>query len=126
MSRCPDPTHRTAIHMPHDTLPLAEQPCMHREGAALQGAELQALQAATAGWQIDASQLSLSRTFTFDDYHRTMAFVNAVAWIAHQQDHHPDLQVGYNRCTVTWSTHSVGGLSLNDFICAARVDALSA
>jgi 4a-hydroxytetrahydrobiopterin dehydratase len=51
-----------------------------------------------------------------------MAFVNAVAQIAHAQDHHPDMQVSYNRCTISWSTHSVQGLSINDFICAARTD----
>jgi len=78
-------------------------------------------------WAIDASVPGgvLQRTFSFKDFHATMAFVNAVAWVAHQQDHHPDLNVSYNRCTLRWSTHSVNGLSLNDFICAARVDALS-
>ena len=76
------------------------------------------------GWKlIDGA---LEKTYSFPDFHRTMAFVNAVAWIAHEQDHHPDLLVAYSRCTVNWSTHSVGGLSLNDFICAARVDALLA
>jgi 4a-hydroxytetrahydrobiopterin dehydratase len=55
-----------------------------------------------------------------------MAFVNAVAWIAHEQDHHPDLEVGYSRCRLRYSTHDVGGLSRNDFICAAKVDALLA
>jgi 4a-hydroxytetrahydrobiopterin dehydratase len=53
-----------------------------------------------------------------------MAFVNAVAWIAHREDHHPDLAVSYNRCRVEWSTHSVGGLSENDFICAAHIEAM--
>lgn len=72
------------------------------------------------GWQVD--QGVLSRTFHFEDFHRTMAFVNAVAWVAHQQNHHPDLEVGYNRCVVKYSTHSVGGLSENDFICAARIE----
>ncbi|MBA4108212.1 MAG: 4a-hydroxytetrahydrobiopterin dehydratase [Leptothrix sp. (in: Bacteria)] len=78
-------------------------------------------------WAIDHSVAGgvLHRTFSFKDFHATMAFVNAVAWIAHDQDHHPDLAVSYNRCTLRWSTHSVAGLSLNDFICAARVDALS-
>lgn len=79
------------------------------------------------GWAIDHCVPGgvLQRSFAFKNFHATMAFVNAVAWIAHQQDHHPDLNVGYNRCTLRWSTHSVNGLSLNDFICAARVDALS-
>jgi 4a-hydroxytetrahydrobiopterin dehydratase len=66
----------------------------------------------------------IEKTFSFKDYYQTIAFVNAVAWIANSQNHHPDLVVGYNKCTVKYSTHSVGGLSENDFICAARIDAL--
>ena len=66
----------------------------------------------------------ISKTYRFGNYHETMAFVNAVAWIAHRQDHHPDMEVGYNKCIVHYSTHSVGGLSENDFICAAKVEAL--
>ncbi len=77
-----------------------------------------------ADWALDDSTGSISRTFRFDNYYQTMAFVNALAWIAHKEDHHPDLEVGYNRCHVRYSTHSVGGLSTNDFICAARIDAL--
>ena len=69
---------------------------------------------------------ALQKTFSFPDYYRTVAFVNAVAWIANQQDHHPDLDVRYNRCGVTFSTHDAGGITLNDLICAARVDALGA
>jgi 4a-hydroxytetrahydrobiopterin dehydratase len=75
-------------------------------------------------WQFDAEGRALNRDFRFADFHATMAFVNAVAWIAHAEDHHPELEVGYDRCRVTFSTHSVGGLSVNDFICAAKVDAL--
>ncbi len=67
---------------------------------------------------------AIQKRFDFADYHRTMAFVNAVAWIAHAEDHHPDVAFGYNRCTLRWNTHSVGGISINDFICAAKVDAL--
>lgn len=85
-------------------------------------AEARALQPQLAGWSLDGS--ALERRFAFDDFHRTMAFVNAVAWIAHGQDHHPDMAVGYGHCTLRFSTHSVGGLSMNDFICAAKVDAL--
>ncbi len=76
-------------------------------------------------WELDESGKEISRSFTFKNYYRTMAFVNALAWIAHQEDHHPDLQVGYNRVQVRFSTHSIGGLSQNDFICAAKIDALS-
>ena len=67
---------------------------------------------------------AIQKRFDFADYHRTMAFVNALAYIAHVEDHHPDLAVSYNRCTVRFNTHSVGGMSINDFICAAKVDAL--
>jgi len=62
--------------------------------------------------------------FEFKNYFRTTAFINAAIWIAHQEDHHPDIAFGYNNATVTFSTHSVNGLSHNDFICAAKVDAL--
>lgn len=75
-------------------------------------------------WQVDSARQQLTRDFRFDHFHATMAFVNAVAWIAHGEDHHPDLEVGYGHCRVTFSTHSVGGLSENDFICAAKIDAL--
>ena len=74
------------------------------------------------GWTLEGK--SIRKTFAFKDYYQTIAFVNAIAWMTHREDHHPDLQVGYNRCTVEYSTHSVGGLSENDFICAAKVDAL--
>ena len=67
---------------------------------------------------------AIEKTFTFKNYHETMAFVNALAWIAHTEDHHPDLVVTYNRCIVRFTTHSVGGISINDFICAAKADAL--
>lgn len=75
-------------------------------------------------WQVDSARQQLTRDFRFDNFHATMAFVNAVAWIDHVEDHHPDLEVGYGHCRVTFSTHSVGGLSENDFICAAKIDAL--
>ena len=76
------------------------------------------------GWRIAEDGKSLRRAYGFKDFYRTMAFVNAVAWIANAEDHHPDLEVGYNHCRVEFSTHSVGGLSQNDFICAAKLDAL--
>lgn len=67
---------------------------------------------------------ALQKRYDFADFHRTMAFVNAVAWVAHGQDHHPELQLSYGHCTVRFNTHSVGGISINDFICAAKLDAL--
>lgn len=74
------------------------------------------------GWKLDDNRIS--KTFTFKNYYQVMAFVNAVAWMTHREDHHPDMTIGYNQCRVEYSTHSIGGLSENDFICAAKVDAL--
>jgi len=110
------------------TLPLAQQRCRPLSGSPLSSMAQQAMLTQVQGWALDPGVPGgvLHKTFTFPDFHRTMAFVNAVAWVAHEQDHHPDLTVSFNRCTLRWATHSVGGLSLNDFICAARVDALSA
>jgi 4a-hydroxytetrahydrobiopterin dehydratase len=76
------------------------------------------------GWSIVEDGKALKRAFRFEDFYRTMAFANAVAWIANAEDHHPDLELGYNYCRVRFSTHSIGGLSDNDFICAAKIDAL--
>jgi 4a-hydroxytetrahydrobiopterin dehydratase len=76
------------------------------------------------GYKADLLVGSISKVYEFDDFYETMAFVNAVAFIAHAEDHHPELAVSYNRCSVTFSTHAIGGLSENDFICAAKVDAL--
>ena len=75
-----------------------------------------------AGWTMRDG--AIERTYAFGDYHDTIAFVNALAWMIHGEDHHPDLKVGYNRCTVRWNTHSVDGISENDFICAAKSDAV--
>ena len=74
------------------------------------------------GWRLIDD--ALEKTFSFKNFHETMGFVNAVAFIANTQDHHPDLAVSYNRCTVRFSTHDVKGISVSDFFCASRVDAL--
>lgn len=76
------------------------------------------------GWELVEEGHAIRKTFLFDDYYRTMAFVNALAYVAHFEDHHPDLSVHYNRCVVRFSTHDVGGLSNNDFICAAKTQLL--
>jgi pterin-4a-carbinolamine dehydratase len=93
---------------------------------ALTAPELVAKLAQMDGWQLhgDGADVAITKTFRFDDYHETMAFVNAVAFIAHTQDHHPDLSVHYNRCVVRFNTHDVGGISDTDIDCAQRVDAL--
>ncbi|OGA11874.1 MAG: 4a-hydroxytetrahydrobiopterin dehydratase [Betaproteobacteria bacterium RIFCSPHIGHO2_12_FULL_69_13] len=74
------------------------------------------------GWILEDGKLV--KLYPFKNYYQTMAFVNALAWISHREDHHPDLSVGYNQCRVEYSTHAIGGLSENDFICAAKCDAL--
>jgi 4a-hydroxytetrahydrobiopterin dehydratase len=74
------------------------------------------------GWEQRGG--AIEKTASFKNYYETIAFVNAVAWVSHREDHHPDLEVGYNKCRVRYSTHSVGGLSENDFICAAKIEAL--
>jgi 4a-hydroxytetrahydrobiopterin dehydratase len=74
-------------------------------------------------WQLTPGAKSLKRSLNFKDFYRTMSFVNALD-IANVEDHHPDLEVGYNYCRVTFTTHSIGGLSQNDFICAAKLDRL--
>lgn len=75
-----------------------------------------------SGWQVERG--ALEKTFSFKNYYETIAFVNALAWICHIEDHHPELLVTYDRCIVRFSTHSVGAISRNDFICAAKADGL--
>jgi 4a-hydroxytetrahydrobiopterin dehydratase len=75
-------------------------------------------------WQLSADAKSLHREWKFRNFFHTMSFVNAVAHIANAEDHHPDLEVGYGMCRMKFTTHAIGGLSENDFICAAKVDAL--
>ena len=74
------------------------------------------------GWQWQNH--ALEKSFDFAHFHETMAFINALAWVCHQEDHHPLLTVTFNRCVVRFDTHSIGGISMNDFICAAKVNAL--
>ncbi|TCK17903.1 pterin-4-alpha-carbinolamine dehydratase [Thiogranum longum] len=107
------------------TQALEERHCQ-RETRRLENDEAAALMAQiNTDWSMSDDGLAIRRSFRFDNYYRTVAFVNAVAWVVHREDHHPDLEVGYNRCMVSFTTHSVAGLSENDFICAARIDALN-
>src|SRR3954464_12896718 len=85
-------------------------------------ADVRAVLAELPGWELVDTEIF--KTYQFANYHETMAFVNATAWISHREDHHPDLEVGYNRCRVRYSTHSIGGVSENDLICAAKVESL--
>ena len=75
-------------------------------------------------WRMDKDKKEIFREFRFENYYQSIAFVNALAWIAHEEDHHPALEVYYNRCVVHFSTHAVNGLTENDFICAAKIDNL--
>jgi 4a-hydroxytetrahydrobiopterin dehydratase len=98
--------------------------CKPLEGDAMKDAAVRAQLAELPKWASDGKRIH--RTFKFADYWETMAFVNALAYVVHREDHHPELVVGYDRVDVRFDTHSVGGISLNDFICAAKCDALYA
>jgi len=107
---------------------LANQHCIPRRGKehALNATEIAALLAKLPGWELSPDSKALVKDFKFADFHHTLGFINAVGFMANHEDHHPDIQAGYGHCHLLWSTHDVGGLSLNDFICAARVEALLA
>ncbi|HSV60548.1 MAG TPA: 4a-hydroxytetrahydrobiopterin dehydratase [Variovorax sp.] len=95
---------------------------------ALSATETVSALAKLDGWKLtgDGAGVAIEKTFSFSNYFETMAFVNAVAMVAHVQDHHPDLSVHYSRCVVRFNTHDAGGISATDIDCAARVDALLA
>jgi 4a-hydroxytetrahydrobiopterin dehydratase len=103
---------------------LARQRCKPCEGgvAPLTGEQTEPLLASVPGWKIENGRLA--KLYPFANHYQTMAFVNALAWISHREDHHPALTVGYNSCRVEYWTHAIEGLSENDFICAAKCDAL--
>ena len=110
----------STISMKNDRSTLARR--------ALTATEVVANLAQLEGWTLTGNDtaVAIEKTFSFANYYETLAFVNAVAFIAHGQDHHPDLSVHFNRCVVRYNTHDVGGISMTDFDCAARVDALLA
>jgi 4a-hydroxytetrahydrobiopterin dehydratase len=89
---------------------LAQKKCKPCEGGVspLRPREIDQLLAQLKGWQFEGSVIT--KTYEFTNYYQTMAFVNAAAWIAHREDHHPDMVVGYNKCKVAYSTHAIGGL----------------
>ncbi len=108
--------------------PLAELLALHcrpLEGhAAMNAGQIAAQLAVLPQWRL--ADGTIGRSYRFAGYFETIAFVNALAWMVHREDHHPELTVGYDRCEVRFSTHSAGGISVNDFICAARADAIFA
>lgn len=107
---------------------LAKKHCVACEGGAepLNEKEAKLMLSQVNEWEIINSGKEIQRIFKFKNYYETIAFVNSIAWISHREDHHPDLQVSYSKCEVRYSTHAIGGLSANDFICAAKIDDLLA
>lgn len=103
---------------------FTKKKCVPCEGGTQPYSEAEAREmlASLKGWIIENS--TLVKVYPFTNYFQTMAFVNALAWISHREDHHPDLTVAYNKCRIEYSTHAINGLSENDFICAAKCDAL--
>ncbi|MCM2253025.1 MAG: 4a-hydroxytetrahydrobiopterin dehydratase [Ramlibacter sp.] len=99
-----------------------------RRRRALNAAEIVTRLAQASGWKLagDGPDVAIEKTYTFANYYETISFVNAVAFIANAQDHHPDLSVHYSRCVVRFNTHDVKGVTETDFECAAQVDALLA
>jgi 4a-hydroxytetrahydrobiopterin dehydratase len=100
---------------------LAKKSC-DEKAKALGAAAVGRLVKVVKGWKVEGGELR--KSFKFKDYYETMAFVNATAWVSNSQNHHPDLEVGYNEVVMRYSTHSAGGLTENDFICAARIEGL--
>ena len=106
---------------------LDQKHCLPCEGTTkpLDSSSIQPLlKQLAANWQVSQDNTTIHKDFRFKNYYQTMAFVNAIAWIAHNENHHPDLEVGYNHCLVRYSTHAIGGLSENDFICAKKIDGI--
>lgn len=110
--------------MPSEPIDLVRSRCKPCEGgvAPLKAEEARNLLGQLEDWQLQ--EASIAKTYTFKNHYQAVAFANAVAWISHREDHHPDMAVGYNTVRVGYTTHAIGGLSVNDFICAAKVDAL--
>lgn len=105
---------------------LIEKHCVPCEGGtpALTKEEINKFLNEIGPWKVNDSYTEISRRFEFKNFYHVMGFVNAIAWIANQQGHHPDMELGYNYCLVRYSTHAIKGLSENDFICAAKINAL--
>ncbi len=107
-------------------LPLVDQHCQDipKGSKALIIPRIESHLAHLRGWEAPLNYFHISKVFNFKNYHQTVAFVNAITWLAHKEDHHPDICFGYNQCTVTLCTHAIKGLSQNDMIMAAKIDQL--
>jgi 4a-hydroxytetrahydrobiopterin dehydratase len=107
---------------------LAQKKCKPCEGGVAplpRDAAEDLLAKLQSGWTLTSDNGSIRRELAFKDFYRTMSFVNAVAHVANIEDHHPDLEVGYNYCRIRFTTHAIKGLSENDFICAAKIDQIA-
>ncbi len=106
---------------------LIKKQCMPCEGGIppLNDEEINSMLKGISEWVIENGEVKkLCRTFQFENYYQNIAFINAVVWIAHQEDHHPYLEIEYGQCTVKYWTHAIAGLSENDFICASKINAI--
>jgi 4a-hydroxytetrahydrobiopterin dehydratase len=105
---------------------LTNRHCVPCEGGVptLTRAEAETLLADVPNWELADDTRSINRRFEFKGFYKCMSFINAMAWIANAENHHPDFSAGYNFCEVTFTTHAIDGLSDNDFICAAKINAL--
>ncbi len=103
---------------------LARKKCVPCEGgvAPLTPEQVRPMLKGLQGWALDGKMIA--KTYKFANYYETMAFVNAAAWVSHREDHHPDIMVKWGEARVMYITHAIDGLSENDFICAAKLDAL--
>ncbi|MCG8464174.1 MAG: 4a-hydroxytetrahydrobiopterin dehydratase [Xanthomonadales bacterium] len=112
--------------MTQATTQLSSKHCAPCEGGCepLKADRIDQLLPQVPGWKVIDDGMAIQRRFEFKGFFRTMSFINAMAWIANQEGHHPDFSAGFNFCEVTFTTHDIDGLSENDFICAARVNAL--
>ena len=112
--------------MPTHTCELTDKKCVPCEGGVpkMIRAEAEAMLQQIPGWELAKDANSISRRFEFKGFYKCVAFINAMAWVANSENHHPDFTAGYNYCEVTFTTHAIDGLSENDFICAAKLNAL--
>lgn len=117
---------RVKVAIVHDMNDLHQKHCQSCENATAPMTQpvIEAHMSHLHEWDVTEEHDAIYKTFTFKNFYETMAFANAVAWIANTENHHPDIELTYNTCSVIWYTHSVSGLSENDFICASKVDQL--
>jgi len=105
---------------------LTDKHCKPCEGGVepMNRAEAEAMMDQVPGWELSDDATTLTRRFEFKGFYKCVSFINAMAWIANSENHHPDFSAGYNYCEVNFTTHAIDGLSENDFICAAKINAL--